>query len=134
MSDEVLRDRECPGSELTASTAQITVDPAQFLTGLTVGLPTERVVCVGCTTQLAEGRAVTVYGYRRAECPRWNLRRCYCADCAPAVIDEPTLGVTELLAQAWLGTMTLPTTRSHRLCPTDVEIVDDSPPKEGTRP
>jgi len=133
MSDEVLHDRECPGSELTESTPQISVDPAQFLTGLTVGLPTNRVVCVGCTAQLTEGRAVTVYGYRQAERRQWNLRRCYCVDCAPSAIGEPTLGVTELLAQAWLGTVTLPETRSHRLCLTAVEVIDHSRPEEGTR-
>jgi len=134
MTDEVLRDRECPGSELTETSSRVTVEPAQFLTGLTVGLPTTRVVCVGCTAQLAEGRAVTVYGYRRAESSQWNLRRCYCTDCAPSAIGEPTLGVTELLAQAWLGTVSQPETRSHRLCLTAVEMVDHSPPQEGTRP
>jgi len=130
MSDEVLRDRECPGSELTETPPRITVKPAQFLSGHTVGLPSNCVVCVECTEQLVEGRAVTVYGYRRAESNHWNLRRCYCA---PAAIGEPTLGVTELLAQAWLGTASQPERRSHRLCLTAVEVVNQSPPQEGTR-
>jgi hypothetical protein len=118
----------------TGDLSGVTAAPARLLTGLAVGLPTDRIVCVGCATQLTEGRVVTVYGYRRAECLEWDLWRCYCADCAPTTIDEPTLGVTELLARAWLGSVTLPQTRTHRPCLTDVEIVAASGPQRGSTP
>jgi hypothetical protein len=121
------------GSE-TGDSSGVTAAPARLLTGLAVGLPTDRVVCVGCATQLTEGRAVTVYGYRRAESLEWDLRRCYCVDCAPTTIDEATPGVTELLARAWLGSVALPRTRTHRPCLTDVEVVATSGPQEGRTP
>lgn len=134
MSDDVLRDRELPGSESTVGSQGVRTAPTQLLTGLTVGLPTNRVVCIGCRMQLTEGQAVTVYSYRRAECLEWNLRQCYCMDCAPTTINEPTLGVTELLARAWLGTVARPRTRTHRLCLLEIEVVAYSPPEEGARP
>lgn len=75
---------------------------------------------------------MTVYGYRGADSEWWDLRRCYCADCAPTAIGEPTLGVTELLVRAWLGSVALPRTRTHRLCLTEVEVVCFSLPTEGS--
>ncbi len=134
MTDKVVRDQEQPGVERTVASQGVMAGPAQLLTGLEVGLPTNRVACVGCATELTEGRAVTVYGYRQAECLEWDLRRCYCTDCAPTAIGEPTLGVMEVLAQAWLGTVALPRTRTHRLCLTDVETIAHSWPQEGTNP
>jgi len=35
----------------------------------------------------------------------------------------------ELLARAWLGTVSLSKTRTHRLCLTEIECVDYSPPR-----
>jgi hypothetical protein len=134
MSEEALQGRDQPERTSGATGHEVTADPTQLLTGRPVGVYADHVVCTGCTTQLVEGRAITVYGYRRAESLDWDLRRCYCADCAPATIGEPTLGVTELLARAWLGTVALPRTRTHRLCLTDVEIAAVSPPSEGTKP
>jgi hypothetical protein len=134
MIDEVLRDRERPGADPPGDSTRVTAEPTQLLTGVSVGLPTNRVVCVGCGDQLGEGRAVTVYGYRQAERDEWDLRRYYCEDCAPTAIETPTLGVSELLARAWLGSVALPRTRTHRLCLTEVELVAASPPAEGHRP
>lgn len=74
---------------------------------------------------------MTVYGARRAGNPQWDLRRWYCRLCAPTTIQTPTLGVTELLARAWLGTVALPETRTHRLCLTEVGLLAYSPPREG---
>lgn len=134
MTDELLRDRERPGADPAGDAIQVTAEPTQLLTGVSVGLPTNRVVCVDCGEQLGEGRAVTVYGCRQAERDAWDLRRCYCEDCAPATIETLTLGVSELLARAWLGSVALPRTRTHRLCLTEVELVTASPPAEGHRP
>jgi hypothetical protein len=134
MTDEVLRDRERPGDDPARHSIQVTAEPTQLLTGVSVGLPTNRVVCVGCGDQLGEGRAVTVYGYRQAERDAWDLRRCYCVDCAPTAIETPTLGVSELLARAWLGSIALPRTRTHRLCLTEVALVTYSLPVEGCAP
>lgn len=134
MTDEVLRDRERPGDDAVTPPQTIQADPTQVLTGWPIGLPTGRVVCIGCGVQLGEGRAVTVYGYRVADRSEWDSRRCHCEDCAPQRIHSPTLGVTELLARAWLGTLAISRDRTHHLCLTEVELVDYSPPNEGADP
>lgn len=114
----------------------ITVEaaPQQLLCGLTVGRSAHHVVCVACGVHLGEGRAVTVYGYRCADSAVWDLQRWYCPECAPTEIDKPTLGVSELLVYAWLGSVALPRTRTHRLCLTEVERVAFSPPDAGSHP
>lgn len=132
MTDEVLRDRERPGDDGTHRSECILASASQVLTGLPVGLPNCSVICGRCGAQLEEGRAVTVYGYRVAARDEWDLRRCYCEDCAPAGLPVPTLGVAELIARAWLGTLTIPRTRTYRLCLTDVECITYSPPGEGS--
>jgi hypothetical protein len=134
MTDEVLRDRERSGGDAVTSPGAIQADPTQVLTGWPVGLPTGLVICVSCGAQLGEGRAVTVYGYRVAERSEWDLRRCYCVDCAPQLIRSPTLGVSELLAEAWLGTLAISRDRTHHLCLTEVDCVAFSPPSEGADP
>lgn len=134
MIDELLRDRERPGSDITEPPITVQTAPRQLLTGQVVGLPTGRVVCIDCGVQLQEGRAVTVYAYRVAENQQWDLQRCYCEDCAPASVAGPTLGVTELLAKAWLGTLSVPRTRTHEVCLTEIEVVAYSPPEEGCEP
>jgi hypothetical protein len=84
--------------------------------------------------EIQEGSYTVVYAYRCAERDHWDLRRCYCTDCAPSTIETPTLGVTELLAQVWLGTLAQPRTRTHELCLTEVECVAVSPPSESVDP
>jgi hypothetical protein len=134
MTDEVLRDRECPGRSAVGIPQYVTADPTQLLTGLVIELPPNHVVCLECGSSLREGQSITVYGARRAEHPQWDLRRWYCRSCAPTTIWTPTLGVMELLARAWLGTVALPETRTHRLCLTEVELLAYSPPREGGQP
>ena len=134
MTDELLRDRERHGDDRDQPPVTVQASPQQLLCGLSAGLPTNRVVCVDCGTDLGEGRAVTVYAYRSADSDQWDLRRCYCAECEPTAIGEATLGVTELLAHAWLGSIALPRRRTHRLCFTEVEVVAFSPPDVGNQP
>jgi len=134
MTDELLRGRERPGDNQAQPLATVQASPRELLRGASVGISSNRVVCLGCGTTLEEGRAVTVYGYRGADSETWYLRRCYCADCAPTAIGEPTLGVSELLVRAWLGSIALPRTRTHELCLTELELVDASPPTAGSDP
>ena len=70
-----------------------------------------------------------MYAYRQADSLGWELRRCYCVDCATTTIGEPTLGVTEPLVRAWLGSIALPRTRTHRQCLTDVELINHTMPQ-----
>ena len=117
-----------------SSSLQLVSSPTQLFTGLSVGVTGTHVLCSGCDTELTEGQSVTVCAYRTAGCPRWDLRRCYCTVCAPSSIHGPTLGVTEVLVRAWLGTVSVPRTRTHRLCLGEVTIVACSPPDEGAWP
>ncbi len=133
MTDEGLRDRERPGDDGTHR-GPVLASPTQVLTGLPVGLPNSPVICSRCGNDLEEGRAVTVYGYRVADRDEWDIRRCYCDDCAPCRLHVPTLGIAELLARAWLGTRTIPRTRTYRLCLTEVECLAYSLPSEGSTP
>ncbi|MDZ7746856.1 MAG: hypothetical protein U5K28_10210 [Halobacteriales archaeon] len=134
MTDELVQDREQSGDDPDQPLVTVQASPQQLLRGSSVGISSNRVVCLGCGATLEEGRAVTVYGYRGADSETWNLRRCYCTDCAPTAIGEPTLGVTELLVRAWLGSVALPRTRTHELCLTEIEVVDASPATEGSEP
>ena len=132
MTDELLRDRERPGDNQAQPLATLQASPRELLRGASGGISRTRIVCLGCGAILQEGRAVTVYGYRGADSETWTLRRCYCTDCAPTAIGEPTLGVSELLVRAWLGSIALPRTRTHELCLTELEVVEFSPPTEGS--
>ena len=134
MTDELVGDHERPGDNQAQPPVTVQAAPRELLRGASVGISSNRVICVGCGADLGEGRAVTVYGYRGVDSETWNLRRCYCADCAPTAIGEPTLGVSELLVRAWLGSIALPRTRTHELCLTEVEVVDASPPTAGSDP
>jgi len=131
MTDGVLRDCECPGRSAVSIPQQVTAAPSQLLTGLVIELPPTNVVCLECGASLREGQSITIESARRAGRPQWDLQRWYCRSCAPTTIQAPTLGMTELLARAWLGTIALPEARTHRLCLTDVELLAHSPPREG---
>lgn len=134
MTDELLRDRERPGDNQDQPPVMVEASPQQLLCGLAVGVPTNRVLCVACGADLGEGRAVTVYASQSADSDQWDLRRCYCADCAPTALGDATLGVTELVVGAWLGSVALPRTRTHKLCLTEPEVVEFSSPTEGSEP
>lgn len=136
MIDEPLRDDERPGCEPHTETdpPTVTTTPGQVLTGLQVGLPDLRTVCSTCGDEFREGQAVFVSAYRTADAPTWDLVRCACPGCAPADIEHPTLGVTEALVRARLSVVSLPSSRTHRHCLTEVEPVAFSPPTEGSQP
>lgn len=111
----------------------IRTSPTQLLTGLSAGLPTSRLVCADCGVELTEKQPVAVYVQQLAERTQWDVRRWYCSACGPSAIESPTLGVTELLAQAWLGTKTSPRTGTSKPCLTDVAVIDYSSPEEDDR-
>ena len=134
MNDEWLHARECPGAEPTGRPQTVAAAPDQLLTGLPVGLPTLTVYCVECKEKLTAGQTIVVYGYRAAERERWDLTRCYCEACSPSGIRTPTLGTTELLARAQLGTTSFPQSQTPQLCLTDVVLLAYSPPREGGCP
>lgn len=108
--------------------------PGQLFAGLAIGTPAGTVVCTACDTAVVEGQRVGVYAYQRAEGLCWDTRRAYCADCVPATLSSPTLGVAELIVRGWVGTLALPRTRTHRPCLVEVQPVIYSPPTEGCPP
>lgn len=112
----------------------LTATPEQLFTGTEIGLPKLEAVCGTCTQTLHEGACCTVYAYQPAEKVRWYTRRCYCEDCAPAVIQTPTVGTSEVLVQAILGTIASQSRQTYRLCLTEVTLGTYSPPTEGREP
>jgi hypothetical protein len=106
----------------------------QLFTGLRMGLPSLKVRCCRCDTQLGEGDEVSVYAYRTVETPRWHLARCRCLDCAPDDIATPTLGATEVRISARLGVISDVGTQQHQLCLVEPAIIAVTPPEGGTPP
>lgn len=103
---------------------------SQILTGHIIGDSSATVRCTVCTDALGSGDIVFALASRCVEQRRWAVPRLYCVGCAPARIDSPTLGVTEALVAGRLGTLSLPTTRSHGLCLTELAVRELSPPTE----
>lgn len=131
---ESAQSRESADSETDADQSTITSTPQQVLAGMQVGLPDLVVVCTYCGEEVAEGQACTVYAYRPADDHEWYPARCYCQACAPDEIPTPTMGTSEVLVQAWLGVVSRPHDRSHRLCLLKVDLLASSPPSEGSPP
>ena len=108
--------------------------PEQLFTGTEIGLPALEAVCESCTQTLHEGARCTVYVYQPTKEVYWYTRRCYCEDCAPAMIHTPTLGTSEMLVHALLGTIASQPRQTYRLCLIDVRLSAYSPPTEGSEP
>ena len=108
--------------------------PKDILTGYRVGPFDDRAICTGCRRELRAGHSATVYAYRLADSPLWDVPRLYCERCAPAAIETPTLGATEVLATAVLAAAIDPVEGGDRLCLDRVELVAYSDPSEGTAP
>ncbi|WP_254532789.1 hypothetical protein [Natrinema gelatinilyticum] len=108
--------------------------PEAVLAGHPVGPRSDGAVCIGCGEALHETDIVFAYAYRPADTVDWIVSRLYCLDCAPSRVRSPTLGVTEVLVGGRLGTIALPTARSHRLCLTELALRALSPPTEGCAP
>ena len=108
--------------------------PEQVLAGYPVGLRHETAICSSCGSPLHETDIAFAYGYRPVETADWTVPRLYCHGCVPSRIRSPTLGTTEVLVGGRLGTITLPTSRTHRHCLTELALRAVSPPTEGTDP
>ena len=113
---------------------RIQVTPAQLLEPITVGSPPECCHCTVCRTALRTGQQIGVYAYRLESADRWDIVRIFCHTCTPDQLREGTLGVAELLVTGTLGTLSDPSTQSHRLCVTEVLTETVSPPTEGVQP
>ncbi len=108
--------------------------PEEALAGHPVGPRSNGAICIGCGETLHEADIVFAYAYRCAESAVWAVSRLYCLECAPTRIRSPTLGATEVLVGGRLGTITLPTSRTHRLCLTELALRAFSPAQEGCAP
>ncbi|MDS0475688.1 hypothetical protein [Natrinema sp. 1APR25-10V2] len=108
--------------------------PEAVLTGHPVGPRSNGAVCISCGEALHETDIVFAYAYRCAEAADWIVSRLYCLECAPGRVRSPTLGVTEVLVGGRLGTITLPTARTHRQCLTELQSRAVSPPTDGCGP
>ncbi|SEO39476.1 hypothetical protein SAMN05216388_10122 [Halorientalis persicus] len=101
----------------------------QVLTGLLPGSTTAPVQCTVCERQFQDGADLVVYAQRCVDGGVWELPRVYCRSCFAGV--EPTLGVWEAVVTARLGSMLIPTGRTHRPCLTEVGVRTLSGPSEG---
>ncbi|QCS42025.1 hypothetical protein FEJ81_06510 [Natrinema versiforme] len=132
-SDDACRHRspnDCaPDDETT-----VIATPEAVLAGHPVGPYANGAVFISCGEALHETDIVFAYAYRCAETTDWIVSRLYCHGCVPERVRSPTLGVTEVLVGGRLGTITLSTARSHRLCLTELAVRAFSPPTEGCPP
>ena len=114
--------------------AKLTATPEQLFTGTELGLPTLEAICRSCKQTLHEGDSCAVYVYQPAADVQWYTRRCYCDDCVPETIRTPTLGTSEALVHAILGTIASQSQQTYRLCLTEITLRAFSPPTEGSEP
>lgn len=112
----------------------LTASPEQLFLGTEIELFILEAVCRSCTLTLHEGAPCTVYVYQPADDVQWYTRGCYCEACAPATIQTPTLGTSEVLVHAILGTVASQSQQTYRLCLIDVILCAYSPPTEGGEP
>lgn len=134
MTEECLQDRGRSDEDGAEADTPIVTTPDQLFTGYQVGFSDLREVCIDCAELLREGDKLVSYAAQPGEATQWEMQRCYCAGCAPNDITIPTLGTSELLVKARLGTVALPRQRTHRLCLVEVECIGFSPPVEGSKP
>jgi hypothetical protein len=111
------------------ATTTTTATAAQVLTGLQVADAAHRARCTACGAALYEGSPVRVYAYQLADEDTVTPSRLYCRGCKDDI--TPTLGATEVLADATLGLQAHPHSQTHALALTDVRPVVESPPEEG---
>jgi hypothetical protein len=83
--------------------------------------------CTMCGSELGVTDYVRVYASRMAGTTEWSLQRLYCHECQSGLVS--TLGATEIVAKARLGSTLLPRGRTHTLCLTDVTVVETSEPE-----
>ena len=131
-------DNDCRHHPATAGVIEtgpiVIATPAEILTGHPVGSQPDTAVCIGCGRALHETDIVVAYAYRRGEAAAWTVSGLYCHGCAPNHIRSPTRGASEVLVGGRLGTITAPTSRTHRQCLTELKLRAISPPSEGCPP
>ena len=124
-----------PSSEENLHDGPVVIaSPDQVLTGYPVGSRVNTAVCSNCNAPLHETDIVFAYAYRCVESAQWNVPRLYCYGCAPDTIKSPTLSTTEVLVGGRLGVIKLPTSRTHRLCLTELAVRAYSYSTEGYSP
>ena len=106
---------------------------AERITGWGVGIE-GTAFCTYCKTELTEGDRATAYAYRALGERPVSVARLYCAECDRHELERPSRGCLEWLADARLVLTSDVANQSHRLTLADVEIVDESGPREGSEP
>jgi len=134
MIDEFVRPWDAPWERTDTELPTVLTTPEQLLTGVSIGIPIPEAQCTDCGQTLHEGENILVYAYRAADAIEWDVVRCYCRDCRPDTISAPTLGTSELLVTAILGTVSDVRQQSHQFCLLEVAPVAASPPTEGASP
>ena len=87
--------------------------------------------CVGCGEAFTVGEIVFATAERCVERTRWRVPRLYCWGCAPAVLESPTVGVSEAIIGGRVGTRLDPTGQVTQYCLTEIAIRAYSPASHG---
>lgn len=104
----------------------ITAPADQLLTGY--WLQEQR--CSYCKTTLQEGDLVSAYAVQYAGDDAWSIPQLYCRGCQSTITD-PTLGVTELLADGRLGCISDVAAQQTSLTLLEIERIIKSAPEDG---
>lgn len=111
----------------------VEANPAQVLEGTPVTAPGAS-SCTACGRDFHSTDEVTVYAYRLGNGTEFDVARIYCRDgCSPGTL-VGTLGATDVLANARLGDLAHPSSRSYRRCLTEVAVCAVSGRNSGGSP
>lgn len=110
----------------------IPASPAQLFRGHPIGRDATQTVCQACGRRLREGSPVVVTLTKRPDNREWQPTGVYCHGCHQPQPRRPACETHDLVVEAVLGIIALPTTHDHRLCLTAVDWLDESAPTEPT--
>ena len=93
---------------------------------------TARYVRAKCAASLTEGSEVAALVYRQSDECAFTVDSLFCRTCCVEEVRRPTQGAEEYVVHARLGTVADAAEQRHWLAVIDPEIVDSSPPTDGS--
>lgn len=114
---------------------RVECEAATVIRGQPVG-ELDGVVCSSCrrTVRMREGDRVRCYAYRPADVGTWSIAELRCLACHEhgRQLECPTLGLSEIVADARLTVRADVANQRTRLVLADVDVLATSPPEQGT--
>ena len=93
---------------------------------------TARCVRAKCDAPVTEGSEVAALVYRHSDDCAFTVGALFCSDCRAKEVRHPTRRAEEHVVHARLGTVADAAEQRHWLTIIDPEIVDSSPPTDGS--